>query len=263
MSTLILSSNKLFWGGVIWLSSIIIGSCYYLYTLLPDDENDCAEDIRDIVLMQNGQIDEVALMKIMVKIEDIANKLYERDYKKQDEKRRSIMNNLSIEYNELCKEQIENKDFINRSTATKVLAQLKTHFTLEQFQEHLKKIQLNRLEALTMKYYKIPNECKLPSIEKIKEAYKYFNEQFFQQQRIIEEKYSNVPNKHTSNQEKIIAYMMNSVYLDDLLVQNYGINTQTMTIVLSKANCFNTDIELNKLKEQLDAFNQSIAKLQT
>lgn len=250
------SSKGLFLGGVVGLFSIIFGSCYYLYNLLPDDEDD--EDIRDIIIMKNNVIDEDALMKIMIKIDQIGDKLYERDYKKEDERRRDLMDNSTAEYNELCKQQIENKQFINKAAADRVLGQLKTQISIEILQNHLKQIPMKKLEELSIKYYKINDETKVIPVEKLKKAYKYFCEEYSKKRKEIEEKFSKVPKTDTSEQEKAIDIMIMSVRIDDLLMKNYDIKTQMMNILLHKFNCFNTDLELKKLKEQIDGLDQGI-----
>lgn len=245
-------SNKIaFWGGVVSLSVLITGSCYYLLSNLTveDKFEESNDNLNDLLLTFNGQITEEIAVQLMIKIEQLAELEYLKDNENTDKKRRAINNYSSEEYMQLCQETLMKKQYANQLAAEKVLSQFKHRISFEELNTKIRQIAPEKLETLSLTLYTpFENEI-LPSVDIAKEAYIYYTTSFLSEMESLNMKYQNSPNADIDQQ--LIELMMLKLRIDDQIYTKYKTNDRLARIVLGKEHKFITDPDLKELKERM------------
>ena len=215
----------------------LLGGFYYLWTLFNEDIELNEEQEKQVEKITQEVKDGELTVEMAIKIMSIANKVCEDTIKKNkpdlDQRRRDAFNNEE-EYDKICYEYLENKEYAYQSATQLVLG--KFNITMENLQKALTGIPPFELEK---KLY----QCDKPDyddsvlkddISKIKEAFVYYGNRFIQEMKIF---YQTMSHVNSNEQEyKMIRLMISKLRVEDDLYSKYKVNEIQLKFLLFQFN---------------------------
>lgn len=238
----------------------LLGGFYYLWSLFNEDIelNEEQEKQVEKIIQQVKQGDGELTVEMAIKIMSIANKVCEDTIKKNrpdiDQRRRDAFNNVE-EYEKICLEYLENKEYAYQNATQLVLG--KFNITMENLQKALMGIPPFELEK---KLY----QCDKPDYDdsvlkddkyKIKEAFVYFGNRFIQEMKGFYQIMSTV---NQNEQEYImLRLMILKLRVDDDLYFKYKVNEIQLRFLLYKNELYD-DPEVKSVHEKISKFDDMI-----
>ena len=222
----------------------------------------------------NSKITEEGIIRLIMYINNLADKFFILDNPKLDEKRRALLdkknnnnnNELLIEqdYLSLCNETLMAKQNAYQIAADKILSSLKIKLSMDELEEFVKNIDPKKLEELTIKIMTELNptlhkyDLNVMDINKTKEAYIYYLKIFIESEKKMEEQKENINDNEEGNNIFIFQYMSLKIKMDDLLYIKYNILDEHLKLLVNKYNLFN-DNEINQLQNEFDDINKKVS----
>ena len=220
----------------------------------------------------NSKITEEGIIRLIMYINNLADKFFVLDNPKLDEKRRALLdkknnnNELLIEqdYLTLCNETLMAKQNAYQIAADKILSSLKIKLSMDELEEFVKNIDPKKLEELTIKIMTELNptlhkyDLNIMDLNKTKEAYIYYLKIFIESEKKMEEQKENINDNEEGNNIFIFQYMSLKIKMDDLLYIKYNILDEHLKLLVNKYNLFN-DNEINQLQNEFDDINKKVS----
>ena len=222
----------------------------------------------------NSKITEEGIIRLIMYINNLADKFFILDNPKLDEKRRALLdkknnnnnNELLIEqdYLSLCNETLMAKQNAYQIAADKILSSLKIKLSMDELEEFVKNIDPKKLEELTIKIMTELNptlhkyDLNVMDLNKTKEAYIYYLKIFIESEKKMEEQKENINDNEEGNNIFIFQYMSLKIKMDDLLYIKYNILDEHLKLLVNKYNLFN-DNEINQLQNEFDDINKKVS----
>ena len=220
----------------------------------------------------NSKITEEGIIRLIMYINNLADKFFVLDNPKLDEQRRALLdkknnnNELLVEqdYLTLCNETLMAKQNAYQIAADKILSSLKIKFSMDELEEFVKNIDPKKLEELTIKIMTELNptlhkyDLNIMDINKTKEAYIYYLKIFIESEKKMEEQKENINDNEEGNNIFMFQFMSLKIKMDDLLYIKYNILDEHLKLLVNKYNLFN-DNEINQLQNEFDDINKKVS----
>ena len=220
----------------------------------------------------NSKITEEGIIRLIMYINNLADKFFILDNPKLDEKRRALLdkknnnNELLIEqdYLSLCNETLMAKQNAYQIAADKILSSLKIKLSMDELEEFVKNIDPKKLEELAIKIMTELNptlhkyDLNIMDLNKTKEAYIYYLKIFIESEKKMEEQKENINDNEEGNNIFMFQFMSLKIKMDDLLYIKYNILDEHLKLLVNKYNLFN-DNEINQLQNEFDDINKKVS----
>ena len=233
-------------------------------------------NIDESKLLKNSdnKLTDEGIIRLIMYINYLADKLFNLDNPSLDEKRRGLLNKnnnnnellIKQEYLSLCNETLLGKQNAYQIAADKILNTLKVKLSLDELEEFVKNIEPKKLEELTIKIMTELNptlhkyDLNIFDINKTKEAYIYYLKIFIENAKKITEQNENINDNDENNNMLIFHFMSLKMQMDDYLYIKYKILDEHLKLLVNKYNLF-IDNEINQLQNEFDEINQKFSNI--
>ena len=220
----------------------------------------------------NNKFTDEGIIKLIIYINFLADKLYIIDNPSLDGRRRILLdkknnnNDLLInqEYFSLCNETLISKQNAYQIAADKILTSLKIKLSIDELDEFVKNIEPKKLDELSIKIMTELNpilhkyDLNIMDINKTKEVYIYYLKIFIENAKKIGEQKENINDNEENNNLFIFHFMSLKMQMDDQLYIKYKILDDHLKLLVNKYNLF-SDNEINQLQNEFDEINQKVS----
>lgn len=240
----------LFWGSVIGLSAISLGSFYYVFNLILGDEED-ENDLFD----ENGKLTDEGAVKLLIKINKLGEKLFQKQYAELDKERLEAFNEEE-KYLQLTVETLETKTICSQFAAEEILKNLPQSVSLENLNQRLQSIAPNKLEELNARFDELEEGEELLVADKAKEAFMFYANEYLTQIKKIDEKYKNYnEGEEKKEHEMMMDIITMKTRTDDLLLLKKGVKESEVRRSIYKHHLIK-DPEIMALQKELEKFDK-------
>lgn len=262
------SYSALFWGLTAGAAIGLLGSAYYLYTLFSGDEDLAEEDmqqlqeLKDAVEESNGGAMNV---ETAIQIMAMSNRISEEIMKKQkpdlDDRRRAAIDN-NDEYERLCQEVFEAKEYAYNQAISKVIGQF-GNVNMEEIHKLMSQVPPLEMERINHKYDKQTfDNVPVPEKKLTKEAFAYYGKKFEEEMKEFQKMMSQ-QTAYNPNQDQYFFFrlLMIKMKVDDLLYLKYKYTEPQIKYMLFEYNLFE-DPEVKRINEKLMRFDNMFGGMQ-
>jgi hypothetical protein len=256
--------NTLFWGLGAAAVAGIIGSAYYIYTLMNPEEELSENELEQLKELQqeinsdegkNGGLTVETAIQIMAMTNRISEEMIKKNKPDLDDRRRAAINNPE-EYERVCQEVFESKEWAYNESLQKVLSQF-AGISLDDIHKLIQTVPPTEIERINHKYEKPTfDQQSVPEKKLVKEAYIYYGKIFKDEmrefQRIISQQTQYSPEQGQYFLSKLLIRKMK---VDDELYLNFKYTEPQITFMLYEYNLLE-DAEIKRVNEQLMRFDQ-------
>ncbi len=256
--------NALFWGLGAAAVAGIIGSAYYIYSLMNPEEELSENELEQLRELQQeinsddgqkGGLTVETAIQIMAMTNRISEDMIKRSKPDLDDRRRAAINNAE-EYERICQEVFESKEWAYNESLQKVIGQF-GNISLEEIHKLIQTVPPTEIERINHKYEKPNFDQQLPPEKKVvKDAYIYYGSKFKDEmkefQRILSQQTQYDPQQDQYFFFKLLVMKMK---VDDELYLKFKYTEPQIKYMLYEYNLLE-DTEIKKVNEQLMRFDQ-------
>ena len=256
--------NTLFWGLGAAAVAGIIGSAYYIYTLMNPEEELSENELEQLKELQqeinsdegkNGGLTVETAIQIMAMTNRISEEMIKKNKPDLDDRRRAAINNPE-EYERVCQEVFESKEWAYNESLQKVLSQF-AGISLEDIHKLIQTVPPTEIERINHKYEKPTfDQQSVPEKKLVKEAYIYYGKIFKDEmkefQRILSQQTQYDPQQDQYFFFKLLVMKMK---VDDELYLKFKYTEPQIKFMLYEYNLLE-DTEIKRVNEQLMRFDQ-------
>jgi hypothetical protein len=260
--------NGVFWGLAVSGAALLVGSAYYIYNLINQEEEFNEEDMEQITKLKeemshnlqinNGVLTVDTACQIMVMTNKISEDLIKKAKPDLDDRRRAAINDPN-EYEKICQENMEAKEWAYNEAMNKVFQEF-GGITIEDITKVMQTVHPMEIEKLNHKYESFKFDEK-PDVKLVKEAYVFYGKKFVSEmnefQRIIANFYSQNPDPQ-AEQYLFFRMLTMKMKVDDQVFLRYKYTEPQIKFLLFEYNLMD-DIEIKRVNEQLMKFDQMFA----
>lgn len=254
-------NNILFYTLAAGAVTAMVGSAYYLYNLFTQEEELSEEDMVKIEELKEEitqQIEEKNSQgltpEIAIQIMSMTNKVGEEILKKNkpflEEKRRAAIN-IPEEYERICQEYLEAKEYAFQEASKKVLAQF-GDFTFEDINKIMMEVHPAEYEKMNHKYEQVSfGNNPAPDKVTVKQAYLYYGKKFKEEMRNVQKIMPFGGNMDQEQQHYMFFKLLIMKFkVEDLLYVKYKYTEAQIKYMLFEYNLFE-DPEIRAINDQL------------
>jgi hypothetical protein len=254
--------NFLFYGMAAGAVAAMVGSAYYLYNLFSQDEelSDAdmvkIEQLKEEITEQIDEKNEQGLTpEIAVQIMSMTNRVGEEILKKTkpdlEIKRRAAIN-MPEEYERICQEYLEAKEYAYQEASKKVLTQF-GDFNFEDINTVLMDIHPADYERMNHKYEQVTfDKSPKPERDTVKKAYLYYGKKFKEEMREMQKIMPMAGGNMDEGQQQYMFFklLIMKFKVEDYLYLNFSYTEAQIKHLLFEYDLFQ-DPEIRSLNEQL------------
>jgi hypothetical protein len=261
--------NAAFWGLGAAAVAGIIGSAYYIYSLMYQEEDLSEADLEKVKELQQEIIEQEAhqgglTVDTAMQIMAMTNKISEERIKKArpdlDDRRRAAINNPE-EYERICQETLECKNEAYQESVEKVLQQF-GGISIEEIHRVLQSVPPQEIEKINHKYEKPSFEnVPIPDKKLVKEAYIFFGRKFQGEMMEYQRTISQMSQMQMGpEQQEYIFFklMIGKMKVDDEVYIKYKYTEPQIKFMIHEYN-LTTDPDVMRINDQLMRFEQMFA----
>jgi hypothetical protein len=250
-------SSALFWVGITAAGVASAWCLYKLYVLFNNEEELGEERLLQIQELKE-EVEEAQELspELAIQIMAMTNKFAEEIMKKMkpdiDEKRRAVFKQPE-EYEKICIEMFECKEYAYNSATTKILKEF--GFSQEELQKVLQTINPYEMEKKIYDYEKPSFEdCPVPDKNQVKEAFMYYGKKFSEEMKDFHKEMSK-SQMDPNNQEYIIfRLLVVKMKIDDELYFKYKYIEAQIRYLLYEYNLLD-DPEVKRVHNNINQFD--------
>jgi hypothetical protein len=260
--------NATFWGLGVAAVTGILASAYYVYTLLSSEDELSESDLKEIEELREeiNASEEVSTgpmnVETAVQIMAMTNRISEDMVKKLkpdlDDRRRAALKNPE-EYEKLCHEVFEAKEWAYNQSLSKVIGQF-GQISIEEIHKLMQTVPPQEIEKINHKYEK-PNfkDGDLPDKKLTKDAFIYYGKLFKEEMKEFQ-KILSQQGQYDPQQDQYFFFRLLTMKMkvDDELFVKYKYTEPQIKFMLYEYNLFE-DVEIKRVNEQLMRFDQMFA----
>ena len=235
-----------------------LGGCYYLYTLFKA-EPELSEDVETVIeeiseKVSQGELNVDNAVRIMAMVNKVAEELIKKQKSDIDTRRRDALNN-EIEYEKICYEYLECKEYAYQQACSTILN--KFNISMEDLQKVLSKVSPYVLEQKLYESEKPQFEDNNRDIDRdsTKKAFLFYGNKFLSDMQEFQKIMHNV---EQSQQEYIMfRLLILKMKIDDELWFKHEINEQQMRYKLFEHKLYD-DPEVKRLQDKITRFDEQM-----
>jgi hypothetical protein len=262
-------TSYLFWGVSIAACTAIIGCTFYALKSLIYDESSNGEELTDEEKSklekiredkeENSHLTEDLAIQIMAFINKKSDEIFLKSMPDVDNRRRKFIEDPE-EYEKICKEMFDYKEWIFNQTTEKILKQ--TDFdSLGDIQKILQNKSPFEIEKKAYEYYYPNYEGKeMPGRKCVKEAFLYYGKKFKLEMKEINEIINKRNDCFDEEQNNLIFFrlLVLKVKVEDKLFIKFGYTEAEIRFLLFKYDLFN-DKDVAKVHNEISKFDEIIS----